>query len=90
MAVSQGMDQAAVLTIAAQLDTDQQSVANLMQRAQSAVDTLGQNWFGKDSTQFASDWAARCTQLLGAADVIGVMSKQARAQASDQQVTSAS
>jgi uncharacterized protein YukE len=90
MAVSQGMDQTAVLTIAAQLDTDQQSVANLMQRAQSAVDTLGQNWFGKDSTRFTSDWAARSTQLLGAADVIGVMSKQARAQASDQQVTSAS
>ena len=90
MAVSQGMDQAAVLTIAAQLDTDQQSVTGLTQRAQSALDTLGQNWFGKDSTQFTSDWAARSTQLMGAADVIGVMSKQARAQASDQQVTSAS
>jgi uncharacterized protein YukE len=90
MAVSQGMDQSGVLAIAAQLDTDQQAVTNLMQRAQSSVDTLGQNWFGKDSTQFTSDWVARCTQLLGVADVIGVMSKQARAQASDQQVTSAS
>lgn len=90
MAVSQGMDHAAVLTIAGQLDTDQQSVTNLMQRAQSAVDTLGQNWFGKDSTQFGSDWASRSVQLMGAADVIAVMSRHARVQASDQAATSAS
>jgi uncharacterized protein YukE len=82
------MDHAAVLSIAAQLDTDQQAVTNLMQRVQSAVDTLGQNWFGNDSTQFSADWASRSTQLMGAADVIAVMSRQARAQASDQQVTS--
>jgi uncharacterized protein YukE len=90
MAVSQGMDHAAVLTIAAQLDIDQQAVTNLMQRAQGAVDTLGQNWFGGDSTQFTSDWAARSTQLLGAADVVAVMSRQARAQVSDQRTASAS
>jgi len=89
MVLSQGMDHAAVLSIAAQLDTDQQAVTNLMQRAQSAVDTLGQNWFGKDSTQFGSDWATRSAQLMGAADVISVMSKQARAQASDQLAASA-
>ena len=89
MAVSQGMDHSAVLTIAAHLDTDQQTVTDLMQRAQGAVNTLGQNWFGNDSSQFASDWAARSTQLMGAADVIAVMSKQARTQASDQQATSA-
>ena len=90
MAVSQGMDYSAVLAIAAQLDTDQQLVTNLMQRAQGAVDTLGQNWFGNDSNQFSSDWATRSTQLMGAADVIAVMSKQARVQASDQQATSSS
>lgn len=88
MALSQGMDHSAVLTIAAQLDTDQQTVTDLMQRAQGAVSTLGQNWFGSDSSQFASDWAARSGQLMGAADVIAVMSKQARTQASDQQATS--
>ena len=90
MVVSQGMDHAAVLAIAAQLDTDQQLVTNLMQRAQGAVDTLGQNWFGNDSNQFSSNWATRSTQLMGAADVISVMSKQARVQASDQQATSSS
>jgi len=90
MAVSQGMDHSAVQTISAQLAADQQTVMDLMQRAQSAVNTLGQNWFGNDSSQFASDWAARSTQLMGAADVIGVMSRQARAQASDQQATSTS
>jgi uncharacterized protein YukE len=89
MAVSQGMDHSAVLTIATQLDTDQQAVAELAQRAQGAVNTLGQNWFGNDSSRFASDWTARSTQLLGAADVIAVMSRQARTQASDQQATSA-
>jgi uncharacterized protein YukE len=90
MVVSQGMDHSAVLTIAAQLDTDQQSVADLMQRAQGAVTTLGQNWFGNDSSQFASSWATRSTQLMGAADVIAVMSRQARTQASDQATTSKS
>jgi uncharacterized protein YukE len=89
MALSQGMDHSAVLAIAAQLDTDQQSVTHLMQRAQGAVTTLGQNWFGNDSRQFASDWTARSAQLLGAADVIAVMTKQARTQASDQQAASA-
>jgi uncharacterized protein YukE len=90
MALSQGMDQAAVLSIAAQLDTDQQVVTNLTQRVQSAVDTIGQNWFGNDSTQFSAGWASRAPQLAGAAEVIAVMSRQARAQASDQQATSAS
>jgi uncharacterized protein YukE len=90
MAVSQGMDHAVVLVIAAQLDTDQQTVTNLMQRAQGAVDTLGQNWFGNDSIQFGSNWAARSTQLMGAVDVIAAMSRQARAQASDQRATSSS
>jgi len=89
MALSQGMDQAAVQAIAAQLDADQQAVTNLMQRAQGAVETLGQNWFGNDSTRFGSDWAMRSAQLMGAADVIAVMSRQARAQASDQQAASA-
>jgi uncharacterized protein YukE len=84
------MDHSAVLTIAAQLDTDQQNVADLMQRAQGAVTALGQNWFGRDSSQFASDWATRSTQLTGAADVIAVMSRQARAQAADQATTSKS
>jgi uncharacterized protein YukE len=90
MAVSQGMDHAAVLRIAAQLDTDQQGVTDLMRRAQGAVNTLGQNWFGNDSNRFASEWAARSTQLMGAADVIAAMSRQARIQASDQQATSTS
>jgi uncharacterized protein YukE len=90
MVLSQGMDHAAVTTIAARLDTDQQSVTHLLQRTQNAVDTIAQNWFGKDSTQFSSDWAARSTQLMGAADVLAVMARQARAQASDQQATSAS
>jgi len=89
MAVTQGMDHSAVLTIASQLDTDQQRVTDLLQRAQAAVGTLSQNWFGKDSTQFAADWAARSTQLMGAVDVISVMSRQARTQASDQAATSA-
>jgi uncharacterized protein YukE len=84
------MDHSAVLTIAAQLDTDQQAVAHLMQRTQAAVSTLGQNWFGNDSTQFASAWATRSTQLMGAADVIAMMSRQARSQASDQEATSKS
>jgi uncharacterized protein YukE len=90
MAVSQGMDHSAVLSIAARLDTDQQSVASLLQRAQGAVTTLGQNWFGSDSSQFAADWATRSAQLMGAADVIAVMSRQARVQASDQANTSKS
>jgi len=88
MAVSQGMDHSAVLTIAAQLDTDQQAVTDLLQRAQSAVRTLGQNWFGNDSTGFASAWATRSTLLMGAADVIAMMARQARTQASDQQAAS--
>lgn len=90
MVVSQGMDHSAVLTIAAQLDVDQQNVAHLMQRAQGAVTTLGQNWFGNDSSQFASQWATSSAQLMGAADVIAVMSRQARAQAADQELTSQS
>ena len=40
MAVTQGMDHSAVLTIASQLDTDQQRVTDLLQRAQAAVGTL--------------------------------------------------
>jgi len=84
------MDHAAVLAIAARLDADQHRVTDLMQRAQGAVNTLGQNWFGNDSTQFAARWAAHSTHLTGAADVIAVMTKQARTQASDQQATSTS
>ena len=90
MIISQGMDHSAVLAIAAQLDNDQQRVADLMNRAQGVVNTLGANWFGKDASQFAAEWAGRTAQLMGAADVIAVMSKQARAQASDQQATSTS
>ena len=88
MAVSQGMDHCAVLTIAAQLDTDRQAVTDLMQRAQNTVNTLGQNWFGNDSTQFAMAWATHSSQLMGAADVLSMMSRQARTQASDQQAAS--
>ena len=90
MALSQGMDHSAVLAVAAQLDTDQHAVAELLQRAQGAVNTLGQNWFGNDSTQFAASWATRSAQLHSAADVIAVMSKHARTQAADQQATSTS
>lgn len=90
MIISQGMDHSAVLAIAVQLDNDQQRVTDLMHRAQGAVTTLGANWFGNDSRQFAAEWAARSVQLTGAADVIAVMTKQARTQASDQQATSTS
>lgn len=90
MIISQGMDHSAVLAIAAQLDNDQQRVTDLMHRAQGAVNTLAANWFGNDSNQFASDWAGRTALLMSAADVIAVMSKQARTQASDQQSTSTS
>jgi uncharacterized protein YukE len=90
MAISQGMNHPAVQSIAGQLDADQQTVTDLMQRTQIAVNTLGQNWFGNDSNQFASDWAGQSKQLLMAADVLGAMSKHARTQSSDQQATSAS
>ena len=88
MAVSQGMQRDVVLTTAGQLDTDQQTVTDLTQRTQAAVNTLGQNWFGNDSSQFASDWASYSRQLQTAADAIAVMSNTARSQASDQQATS--
>ena len=88
MALSQGMNRPAVLTIAGQLDSDQQSVADLMQRTSSVVGTLAQNWFGHDSSQFAADWATHSKQLQMAADGIGAMSKHARSQAMDQQATS--
>ena len=88
MALSQGMQREVVLSTAGQLDTDQQTVTDLMQRTQAAVNTLGQNWFGNDSTQFASDWASYSRQLQIAADAIAVMSRTARSQASDQQATS--
>ena len=89
MAVSQGMNHSAVLVVAGQLDTDQRTVTDLAQRAETAVSTLVQNWFGSDSTQFASDWAARSRQLHMAADALAAMSRQARTQASDQQAASA-
>lgn len=88
MAVSQGMNRPAVLSIAGQLDADQQTVADLMQRSSSVVGTLAQNWFGHDSSQFASDWASHSRQLQMAGDAIAAMSKQARTQATDQQATS--
>ena len=88
MAVSQGMQRDVVLTTAGQLDTDQQTVTELMQRTQASVNTLGQNWFGNDSSQFASDWASYSRQLQAAADAIAAMSRTARTQASDQQTTS--
>ena len=88
MAVSQGMNHPAVLAVAGQLDTDQQKVTDLMHRTATAVTTLGQNWFGKDSSQFAADWATHSKQLQMAADAIAAMAKQARTQASDQQATS--
>jgi uncharacterized protein YukE len=88
MALSQGMNRPAVLTIAGQLDSDQQSVADLMHRTSAVVGTLAQNWFGHDSSQFAADWATHSKQLQMAADGIGAMSKHARSQAIDQQATS--
>ena len=88
MTLSQGMQREVVLTTAGQLDTDQQAVSDLMQRAQAAVNTLGQNWFGNDSSQFASDWASYSRALQTAADAIAAMSRTARTQASDQQTTS--
>jgi uncharacterized protein YukE len=63
MTVSQGVQREAVLTTPGQLDADQQTVTDLMARALGAVNTLGQNWFGADSTQFASDWASYSRQL---------------------------
>ena len=88
MTVSQGMQRELVLTTAGQLDTDQQTVTDLMARTQGAVNTLGQNWFGNDSSQFASDWASYSKQLQIAADAIAAMSRTARTQAADQQTTS--
>jgi len=88
MALSQGMNRPAVLMIAGQLDSDQQTVADLMQRTSSVVGTLVQNWFGHDSSQFAADWATHSRQLQMAADSMATMSKHARVQASDQQATS--
>ncbi len=90
MALSQGMQRERVLTTAGQLDTDQQSVTDLMQRTQAAVNTLGQNWFGSDSSQFASDWASYSRSFQLAADAIAAMARTARAQASDQEATSTS
>ena len=88
MVVSEGMQRELVMTTAGQLDTDQQTVTDVMARTQAVVSTLGQNWFGNDSSQFASDWASYSKQLQIAADAIGAMSRMARAQASDQQATS--
>ena len=88
MALSQGMNRPAVLTIAGQLDSDQQTVADLMQRTSSVVGTLAQNWFGHDSSQFAADWATHSRQLQMAADSMAAMSKHARIQATDQETTS--
>ena len=88
MVVSQGMQRELVLTTAGQLDTDQQTVTDVMARTQAVVSTLGQNWFGNDSSQFASDWASYSKQLQIAADAIAAMSRTARTQAADQQTTS--
>lgn len=88
MAVTQGMNAHAVLEVAGHLDTDRENVADLVHRTQLSVNTLAQNWFGKDSAQFTADWASHSKQLSGAADSIAHMSKQARQQASDQQATS--
>jgi len=88
MVLSHGMQREIVLTAAGALDTDQQTVTDLMQRTQAAVNVLAQNWFGNDSSQFASDWAGHAKQLLLAADAIAAMSRTARTQASDQQTTS--
>jgi len=82
------MQPEAVLTTASQLDADQQTVTDLMARTLASVNTLGQNWLGADSTQFAADWAGYSRQLQTAADSIAAMSRTARAQASDQQSTS--
>jgi uncharacterized protein YukE len=90
MALSQGMNRPAVLTIAGRLDSDQQTVADLMQRTSSVVGTLAQNWFGHDSSQFAADWATHSRQLQMAADSMAAMSKHARIQATDQETTSTS
>ena len=90
MTVSQGMQREAVLTTAGQLDADQQTVTDLMARTAATVNTLCQNWFGADSTQFASDWASYSRQLQTAVDSIAAMSRTARAQASDQQAASSS
>lgn len=88
MAVSQGMNRPTVLMIAGQLDSDQQTVSDLMQRTASVVGTLGQNWFGHDSSQFAADWATHSKQLQMAADAMAGMSRHARIQATDQQTAS--
>jgi uncharacterized protein YukE len=88
MAISHGMNHPAVLTIAGQLDADQQTVADLMQRTSAVVNTVADNWFGNDSSQFASDWATQSRQLQMAADALTAMSRHARTQASDQQATS--
>jgi len=76
------------MMIAGQLDSDQQTVADLMQRTSSVVGTLAANWFGHDSSQFAADWATQCKQLQMAADTLAAMSRHARVQATDQQTTS--
>jgi len=88
MTLSQGMQREVVLTTAGHLDTDQQTVTDLMQRTQASVNTLGQNWFGNDSSQFAADWAGYSKHLQIAADAIAAMARTARTQASDQQATS--
>ena len=90
MTLSQGMQREVVLTTAGHLDTDQQTVTDLMQRTQASVNTLGQNWFGNDSSQFAADWATHSRQLQMAADSMAAMSKHARIQATDQETTSTS
>ena len=87
MAVSKGMNRPAVLMIAGQLDSDQQTVADLRQRTSSVVDTLVQNWFGHDSSQFAADWATHSKQLSMADDARAAMSRHASMQATDQTTT---
>jgi uncharacterized protein YukE len=88
MAVEQGMNRPVVIEVAGQLTQDHGTLTDIQHNADQSVRTLGENWFGADAQQYASDWQQHSRTLTDAATMIQQMSKLANDQAQQQESTS--
>ena len=61
--LTDGMDIARVREVASQLKTEAGRIDEVNQNGTTQVGTLGENWLGNDSEQFASSWQSKhsCT-----------------------------
>ncbi|HIZ96996.1 MAG TPA: WXG100 family type VII secretion target [Candidatus Janibacter merdipullorum] len=83
--LTDGMDIARVREVASQLKTEAGRIDEVNQNGTTQVGTLGENWLGNDSEQFASSWQDASKALQNASASLQTYSAEAEKQADQQE-----